>query len=171
VNIKRQRYHSEVLNDPAMSWNGGPVESDYPDDPSVFGGDATLCAIIDPTCEANLVSSQVATIDDRPVHSSNLHAPALDLDVPAWLVPSKTEGHSHLYIDVPMTWDKYQVLLEALEYVGILEPGYVKHSKRRSMSMLRSDPQSKPKASEPGRMGRGDLDDVPSDNDVNGVPA
>lgn len=78
--------------------------------------------------EANLVSSLLE--DGR-------HAPALDLDVPARLVPSSTEGHAHLYIDVPMTWEQYQAVLRVLGDVGILESGFVAASLAREASMLR----------------------------------
>lgn len=77
---------------------------------------------------ANLVSSKLA--DGR-------HAPAIDLDVPAKLVPSRTEGHTHLYIDVPMSWRKYRMLLWVMQHVGIVEPGYYRASVKRRQSALR----------------------------------
>lgn len=78
---------------------------------------------------ATLVSSQIA--------GSQLHAPALDLDVPAYLVQSSTPGHSHLYLDVPMSWWRYRLMLWALALAGVLEPGYYKASVRRRASYLR----------------------------------
>lgn len=87
-----------------------------------------------PTAErfrADVVSSELT--DGR-------HAPALDLDVPAWLVPSRTEGHSHLYIDVPCTWKQYRKLLKALRDCGIIEPGYYNMAlKRRATHLRRPD--------------------------------
>src|SRR5690606_29587737 len=53
------------------------------------------------------------------------HAPVLDFDVPARLVPSSTPGHHHLYIDVECSWEDYKALLVAMERCGILEEGYV----------------------------------------------
>lgn len=78
---------------------------------------------------ANLVSSELV--------ASKQHAPALDIDVPAYLVPSTTEGHSHLYIDVPMSWRQYRKLLIAMRDAGILEPGYVAASLERRATFLR----------------------------------
>ncbi|MFE5288116.1 hypothetical protein ACFRAQ_24375 [Nocardia sp. NPDC056611] len=55
----------------------------------------------------------------------------------AALVPSSTEGHYHLYIDHPMTWDAYRHLLEALVVVGIVQPGYLHASESRGYAALR----------------------------------
>lgn len=79
--------------------------------------------------EADVISSKIVNHD--------LHTVMLDLDVPARLVPSTTPGHSHLYIDVPMPWHKYQALLGALSMAGIIEPGYYAVSVRKRASMLR----------------------------------
>lgn len=80
-------------------------------------------------------------IDVAQVASSELgdmmHAPVLDIDVPAFLVPSSTPGHSHLYIDQPMHWDQYAELLKALGYAGVLEPGYVGASLAREHTAVR----------------------------------
>lgn len=56
------------------------------------------------TAGANVVSSE--RVD------SKYHAVLLDLDVPAYLVPSTTPGHSHLYIDVAVPKSDYFSLLE-----------------------------------------------------------
>lgn len=82
-----------------------------------------------------------AEIDDAEVVSSEIgagrHAPVLDIDVPAFLIPSSTEGHSHLYIDVPMSWRRYKRILRALAKAGVVEPGYVKASIRRKHTAVR----------------------------------
>lgn len=55
------------------------------------------------------------------------HLPVIDLDVPARLVPSRRPGHSHLYLDVPMTWGQYSTLLHALCAAGVIEaPHFVR---------------------------------------------
>lgn len=77
---------------------------------------------------ANLVASRTESGD---------HAPALDLDVPAYLVPSSTRGHTHLYINVSMPWWKYRILLKTLVWCGIIEEGYYRASVRRKMTMVR----------------------------------
>ena len=53
------------------------------------------------------------------------HYPCIDIDIPVRLVPSSTPGHSHLYVDKPITWDTYKNLLVALAEAGIVEGGYL----------------------------------------------
>lgn len=82
--------------------------------------------------DANLVSSRITSGE----HAGK-HTVAIDLDVSAVLVPSSTPGHSHLYIDVPMTWETYANLLKALSAAGIVEDGYVQACIRRKHTSLR----------------------------------
>lgn len=88
--------------------------------------------------EANLVTS---TLVDQSSSSGTkttvLHAPVLDIDFDAKLIPSSTPGHFHLYLQKAMTWDDYVVLLNALGNTGILEPGYVASALRRGYSSVR----------------------------------
>mgnify|MGYP000888624733 CR=1 FL=1 len=65
------------------------------------------------------------------------HAPVLDIDYPARLVPSSTEGHYHLILDVEMSWRKYKKLLKVLGEVGVIEPGYARASIARRGSFIR----------------------------------
>ena len=85
--------------------------------------------------EANIVTSQLPVFDRAS--GFELHAPVLDIDFGAQLIPSSTPGHFHLYFEKAMTWDKYCGLLKALGDVGILEAGYVKASLRRGYSSVR----------------------------------
>ena len=80
--------------------------------------------------------------DDAEVVSSldletYLHRPVLDIDIPAALIPSSTPGHSHLYIDKPMTKDQYENLLWALADAGIIEQGYANASTARGYTSAR----------------------------------
>jgi len=79
--------------------------------------------------DAEVVSSKIA--------HSDRHAPAIDIDVPAYLIPSSTPGHSHLYIDVAMSWRQYKKLLKALDQAGIVEYGYLRASLKRKRTDLR----------------------------------
>lgn len=79
---------------------------------------------------ANVVSSLRG---DRP----GTHAVLLDLDVPAWLVPSSTPGHSHLYADVRCSHGDYVAFLRAAERVGLIEPGYLAAVESRGYSSVR----------------------------------
>jgi hypothetical protein len=82
--------------------------------------------------EADVVSSRSQGLTGR-------HVVALDIDHPAWLVKSSTEGHYHLYIDVPggIEHDKYMLLLTCLADCGVIEEGYAKASVIRGRSDLR----------------------------------
>lgn len=79
---------------------------------------------------ANAVCSQYTSMP-------GYHAIALDLDVPAFLVPSSTPGHSHLYIDRVVKEDDYFTLLNLLAKIGVLESNYVIASKSRGGTYLR----------------------------------
>jgi len=93
---------------------------------------------------------RVADEQDANVSTSlltnGLHAPVLDIDFGALLIPSSTAGHFHLYLDRAITWRKYRRLLKALGRAGILEPGYVKASLRRGHSAVRRPGNYKPGA-------------------------
>ncbi len=69
--------------------------------------------------------------------STNLHRPILDIDFPVSVIPSSTPGHHHLYIDKPMPWLQYKVLLRALEEAEIIEPGYANVSIARGYTSVR----------------------------------
>ena len=83
---------------------------------------------VDSLDEANLVSSKL---------SNGKHAPVLDLDIPHALVPSSTEGHSHLYLDIEIWWDDYVELLKVMSKCGILEEPYVRLNIERGATFVR----------------------------------
>lgn len=85
---------------------------------------------------AQVISSEIRH-SMGPFTWGGQHFVLLDLDVPAHLYPSTTPGHSHLYIEVPITWQQYEPLLNMLADLGVLEPGFVKVSKKRKATMLR----------------------------------
>lgn len=85
--------------------------------------------------DADVVSSELI---QAPVHSRR-HVLAIDVDYPTYLVESSTEGHYHLYVDVPggIPHEKYMRLLDALADAGVIQKGYAKVSKERGHSDLR----------------------------------
>ena len=89
--------------------------------------------------EANAVSSRIRNDDYDFSLEPDRHVIALDLDIPAYLIPSSTEGHSHLYIDVPdgVRHDDYMELITLLGRIGVLEDGYVAVSLKRGFTDLR----------------------------------
>lgn len=78
--------------------------------------------------DANLVSSRLA---------NGNHAPAIDLDFPAYLIPSSTPGHFHLYLEKEMSWKDYSKLLKTLNEVGLIEDGFFKSSRHFEQTFLR----------------------------------
>lgn len=80
---------------------------------------------------ATLVSSSLGLPGMR------VHMPVLDLDVPAFLVPSSTPGHNHLYINHAVPEARYFDLLDVMGELGILQPNYVRHSVNRDATMVR----------------------------------
>ena len=80
---------------------------------------------------ASVVSSEIEGTGAR------FHTIMLDLDVPATLVPSSTEGHTHLYIDVVVGWRRYRKLLRQLAKAGVIEEGFYKASLSRRGTHLR----------------------------------
>jgi hypothetical protein len=65
------------------------------------------------------------------------HAVVLDLDIPAWLIPSSTLGHSHLYIDTRCSEKDYFALLDALVKCRVIEYGYAEASKVKGATYAR----------------------------------
>ena len=78
--------------------------------------------------EANLVSSLLP--DGR-------HAPVIDLDIPIRFVPSATPGHWHAYIERPMTWRQYRILLRAFYRAGLIERGFYWRGIQREATFVR----------------------------------
>jgi len=71
------------------------------------------------------------------LNSDGKHRPLLDIDFPAAVIPSSTEGHCHLYIDKELEWKDYKKLLNVLADLGIIEHGYRGASLARGYSALR----------------------------------
>lgn len=88
--------------------------------------------------KANIVSSRIrqGPFEDK---TRPRHVLAIDLDIPAYLVPSSTHGHSHLYVETKngIPHHRYMALLHALADAGIIEEGYAQVSIARGHSDLR----------------------------------
>lgn len=84
---------------------------------------------------------RVDTIDEAHVICSQgkdeMHRPILDIDFPVHVVPSSTEGHFHLFLDRPMTYNTYMRLLAALANAGIIEQKYASVSEARGYTSVR----------------------------------
>lgn len=83
---------------------------------------------VDNIKNANAISSKT---------DSGTHKVLLDLDVEHYYVPSSTEGHGHLYINVDLTTPQFNVLLFTLQYLGIIQKGFAFLSIKRGFAALR----------------------------------
>jgi hypothetical protein len=99
-----------------------PIETEDYDEPSD--------RVEVPESEATLISSKIPGTDDE-------HGPVFDLDFPARLVPSSTEGHFHLYLERPISWRKFRLVLWAMWKAGLIEKGYYRNTVRRGAAYVR----------------------------------
>lgn len=79
-------------------------------------------------------------------YNGGIHWPVLDLDMACHLIPSTHEGHFHLVIEHPMSWDQYVKLLKALRDAGLLERWFVEKSIERGYTAIRRPGVLKEKA-------------------------
>lgn len=109
----RRTYYKADLDDYSERQTKGPLL-----DPEVAG------------MPANLVSSEMTD-------KISLHKPVFDIDVEALQVPSSTPGHSHLYFDVAISWDKYVAVMDAMAAAGLCDAKWVQHCKDRRKGLVR----------------------------------
>lgn len=87
------------------------------------------------------IPDEAASVSDAELiaslNANGKHRPLLDIDFPAAVIPSSTEGHCHLYIDKELEWKDYKKLLNVLADLGIIEHGYRGASLARGYSALR----------------------------------
>lgn len=101
---------------------------------SVQQGEYTAQPVKTTPEEANLVSS---LIDDGSFGGGRNHAPVIDIDLPCRLVPSRTKGHFHLYIDASVPDVVYFDMLDAMARAGVVQRGYARASRDRGASFAR----------------------------------
>lgn len=99
----------------------------WQDDEYGPGWEAKTWYLTDDPTKAEWVSSKLG---------GGMHAPILDIDYPAMVLPSTTEGHSHLYLGVTMSWRVYKQLLKALARAGVIENSWVGASIPAGQTML-----------------------------------
>lgn len=113
----------------------GKVEGlDDPVGHDEYEGERRPVELNTPVEDSNIITSRMA---EDLTEGSMWHRIVLDIDVPVKVVPSSTEGHSHLYIDIAVLWDDYKPLLEALASAGVVEEGYVEASIREGYTSAR----------------------------------
>lgn len=110
-------------------------------DSGSFDGEPDRSKIYAPLSDSNIVGSIcTGTFDwsETEFPDRQLHRPVLDIDLPLWVSESTTPNHYHLIIDKEMTWTQYKKLLDVMEEVGILEPGFVSAAEARGASWIRT---------------------------------
>lgn len=80
--------------------------------------------------DANLISSYMEG-------EKGIHMPVLDIDYPARLIPSSTEDHYHLYLDIPVGWEEFKEVLLAMKKAGMLQEGFVDNMIERGATFVR----------------------------------
>lgn len=65
------------------------------------------------------------------------HYPVIDIDVPINIVPASRIGHTHLYINHPVSQQGLFEILQVLAKHGIVEEGYLQASSTRGYSAVR----------------------------------
>jgi hypothetical protein len=93
-------------------------------------------ATTDPEVMEAVSSCTRATVD-RPAGERH-HALLIDVDCPAWLIPSSTGGHGHLYVDLDIPDAALWRFLDAAAGIGLVEEGYVNACRERGMTSLRA---------------------------------
>lgn len=89
--------------------------------------------------EADVVSSRARF--SHTFHTTDpdeeKHYPIFDLDFPAYLVPSSTAGHHHLYLDKKVSWRDYRRVLKAMNKAGLIEDAYYEATMGARAAFLR----------------------------------
>lgn len=109
------------------------------DDPDTFGAPGDQVADGKGNLYSSLCEIEAAdlNLEADPMVLDEIHMPVIDIDHPCRLVPSSTEGHFHLYVDVPMTKREMLRLLDALVVAGVVEEGFAEGAHHRGMAMVR----------------------------------
>jgi len=79
-------------------------------------------------------------VDPNGVGSSTYdgkHLPIIDLDFDHKYLESTEEGHGHLYLNVPISKFRWVILMCALRFAKVIEPGFFLWSLRRGHNQVR----------------------------------
>jgi hypothetical protein len=136
------KFYSETLSNKPLPPN---ITAHVYFDKNYEGGSTRRILLDTPTLRSkytpNAITSEMLGLNgyrQNPYDRDDVyHRPILDIDFPAMLIPSSTEGHYHLYLDLPMKWSAYEKLLSALAAAGIIEKGYYRASVERKATFLR----------------------------------
>lgn len=71
------------------------------------------------------------------------HRPIIDLDGPHSYRSSSSEGHAHLYLDTPISWWRWAILMWALRLARVLNTGGFWWTIRRGQNFVRIPGETK----------------------------
>jgi hypothetical protein len=98
-------------------------------------------AVFDPSEFATELLTAVYANDPVNLISSlgygDMHYPVLDLDFESFVLPSRTPGHTHLFINYPLNKAQYDYLMTTLHEIGLIEKGYYESYKKRGVTSVR----------------------------------
>ena len=92
------------------------------DAPEVFVPESVVPEYVDVPNEAD----PNGTIFGSLLPDGKHHIPIFDLDMDCRLVPSRTPGHFHLYVNKPLTRVEYAGLLVGLQQAGLVQEGWAR---------------------------------------------
>lgn len=118
--LERKRFQHDTLEDQSGSWGG--VEE-------MVAGDT----------EGQLREDPLGNLTSSSTKYPNTHMPVLDFDFPCRLIPSRTKGHWHLYIDMQVNWPALRNVLLALADAKIIQKGYADACIERRMTLVRTE--------------------------------
>jgi hypothetical protein len=137
----------------SLWWSDQVDDPNAPESEEMDGSNDETRRSVATVAEANLIGSWCPPpINPADEHGhpqavgigNEWHLPCIDIDHPISVVESSTPGHHHLFIDVPMTWETYGRLLDALVEAGLVQRGYAEASASRGQTFVRAR-KSKPK--------------------------
>lgn len=111
-----------------LRFRRGQLERDSEQGASVYIDEERVIAR---ATDANLITSRYEG------EGIETHALLLDLDVEHIYVPSSTEGHGHLYVNLKLSRGEWERVMRELALVGVIGAGYREHSLRRGYASLR----------------------------------
>lgn len=72
------------------------------------------------------------------IEAANYHLPLFDVDRVGWhVLRSRTDGHSHIYVEQPITWEQYSTVIRALLEANLIDPRWAEATLRQGCATLR----------------------------------
>lgn len=88
------------------------------------------------TPERDVTKAQLVT---SKMIDRDLHMPVFDMDIPfdKFTLIESPSGNTHLFMNVPMSWEDLNILADAFEKVGLIDAKWRKHCEHHKMLRVR----------------------------------